>query len=208
MEHTRQKILEVSLALFSVHGFSAVSVRDICKKVGVKESSLYYHFQNKRAILDELLHRFEAIAEEQMARLEQALAGQGALPEASGLETVSACFFEEYWMDDFCNKMLRLLQIEQHHSADMQQLYLRWMFEEPLQFQSRVFGRLKELGTVSEEDERYLAVQYYAPICLFAQRWLLSGALSEEGKRAFREAAYGHIRAFCRSMGGAVWPIS
>ena len=179
MEHTRQKILEVSLALFSVHGFSAVSVRDICKEVGIKESSLYYHFQNKRAILDELLHRFEAIAEEQMARLEQALAGQGALPVASGLETVSACFFEEYWM-----------------------------FEEPLQFQSSVFGRLKELGAVSEEDERYLAVQYYAPICLFAQRWLLSGALSEEGKRAFREAAYGHIRAFCRSMGGAAWPIS
>ena len=55
MNSTREKILNVSLELFSQRGFSAVSIRDICKCVGIKESSVYYHFENKQNI-------FEAIA--------------------------------------------------------------------------------------------------------------------------------------------------
>ena len=44
MNETKQKILDVALDLFSQNGFSAVSIRDICKVVDIKESSVYYHF--------------------------------------------------------------------------------------------------------------------------------------------------------------------
>ena len=47
--NTKEKILDVALTLFSQHGFQSVSIRDICKQVSIKESSLYYHFTNKRA---------------------------------------------------------------------------------------------------------------------------------------------------------------
>ena len=57
MGDTKQKILEVSLDLFSQKGFSAVSIRDICAQVKIKESSVYYHFKNKQAIFDELIDR-------------------------------------------------------------------------------------------------------------------------------------------------------
>lgn len=53
MKETKQKILDAALNLFSQKGFSAVSIRDICKVVDIKESSIYYHFQNKQAILEE-----------------------------------------------------------------------------------------------------------------------------------------------------------
>ena len=36
---------------------------------------------------------------------------------------------------------------------------------------------------IQNADSEYLAVKYYAPIYFFAQRWLFSGALSEERKR-------------------------
>ena len=40
MQGTKENILMVSLELFSQRGFSAVSIRDICKKVNIKESSI------------------------------------------------------------------------------------------------------------------------------------------------------------------------
>ena len=53
MNDTKQRILDVSLELFSQNGFSAVSIRDICRQVQIKESSVYYYFKSKQAIFDD-----------------------------------------------------------------------------------------------------------------------------------------------------------
>jgi len=52
---TKQMILDTALDMFSRRGFSAVSVRDISYAVGVKESALYKHFKNKKAVFDSLI---------------------------------------------------------------------------------------------------------------------------------------------------------
>lgn len=49
---TKEWIIETALDLFSKKGFEAVSVRDISGKIGIKESSLYYHFKNKQEIFE------------------------------------------------------------------------------------------------------------------------------------------------------------
>lgn len=76
MASTKEKITTTALALFAQRGYDGVSVRDICKQVGIKESSLYYHFPSKQAILTTLLSHFENRAAEGMAQLEQALGDQ------------------------------------------------------------------------------------------------------------------------------------
>lgn len=203
MSDTKQKILDVSLDLFSQKGFSAVSIRDICAQVMIKESSIYYHFKNKQAIFDELLHRFEQVATDMMIRLEQSLSVQSCSMEKPFYQTVSDTFFERYFMDDFCNKIMRLLLIEQFGNSEVQKIYDYWMFENPLEFQSKVFYTLMEIGILPKTDSEYLAVKYYAPIYFFAQRWLFSGELSEEQKNSFRNAAYQHIEKFFAEMGVA-----
>lgn len=196
MGDTKQKILDVSLNLFSRKGFSAVSIRDICTQVNIKESSVYYHFKNKQAIFDELLHRFEQVATDMMVQLEQSLSAQSCSMEKPFYQTVCDTFFESYFMDDFCNKIMRLLLIEQLGNSEVQKIYDRWMFAEPLKFQKKVFGMLMGIGIIPQLDSEYLTVKYYAPIFFFAQRWLFSGELSEEQKNSFREAAYCHIENF------------
>lgn len=203
MGDTKQKILDVSLDLFSQKGFSAVSIRDICAQVNIKESSVYYHFKNKQAIFDELLHRFEQVATDMMVRLEQSLSVQSCSMEKPFCQTVCDTFFENYFMDDFCNKIMRLLLIEQFGNSEVQKIYDCWMFEKPLEFQSKVFYTLMEIGILSKTDSEYLAVKYYAPIYFFAQRWLFSGELSEEQKKSFQNAAYHHIEKFFAEMGMA-----
>lgn len=202
MNDTKQRILEVSLNLFSQSGFSAVSIRDICKQVQIKESSVYYHFKNKQAIFDELLCRFDETATRMMFQLKQALTDKSILLKENFYESVCDCFFEKYLMDEFCNKIMRLLLIEQLSSDEVHKIYYQWMFDEPLKFQSKVFSMLMSIGFIKKTDSDYLAVKYYAPIYFYAQRWLFSGALSEERKKAFRADAYNHIQKFFAEIGG------
>ena len=56
---TKEKIMDVALHMFSERGYEAVSIRDICGEVGIKESTLYYHFKNKMDILDSLIAKFK-----------------------------------------------------------------------------------------------------------------------------------------------------
>lgn len=202
MSGTKQRILDVSLELFSQSGFSAVSIRDICRQVQIKESSIYYYFKNKQAIFDELLCLFEKKASDMMCQLDTVLAEQTFSTEKNFYQTVCDTFFEQYLMDSFCNKVMRLLLIEQFSNNTIQEVYDRWMFEEPISFQSKVFSVLMQAGIVRSADSEYLAVKYYAPIYFFAQRWLFSGILCEERKDAFRTNAYCHIQNFFAEIGG------
>ena len=61
---TKERIEQISLDLFAKYGYNAVSIRDICKKLGFTESSIYYHFKNKQAIMDSLIQKVEASVEE------------------------------------------------------------------------------------------------------------------------------------------------
>lgn len=194
MSDTREKIISCSLELFAVEGTKSVSIRDICAQVGIKESSVYYHFKNKQAIIDELYARFERRAMELMAELDSALAS-GAKAERGFFLNVCAKYFDSYLCDAFCNRVLRLLTIEQLSDRPARALYRRWLFDEPLSYQTRVFAAL-----TGRSDASYLAVQFYAPIYLYAQRWLLTGTLSEGDKAAFRADAYRHVRKFFSSL--------
>ena len=204
MRDTKQRILDVSLELFSQNGFSSVSIRDICRKVQIKESSVYYHFTNKQAIFDELLNQFKKQATDMMCQLEQELEFNFYPIENNFYHKVCDVFFENYFMDDFCNKVMRLLSIEQFSSNTVQKIYDYWMFDEPLKFQSKVFSVLINAGVIPASDSEYLAIKYYAPIYFWAQRWLFSGPLSEERKNFFRRDAYSHIQKFFTEIGGIV----
>lgn len=49
-------ILQHALDAFYEHGFHGTAVRDIARRVSVTVPALYYHHENKEAILDALLH--------------------------------------------------------------------------------------------------------------------------------------------------------
>lgn len=47
----RDDIVEAAAQLFMRQGYAATSVREIAEAVGVTEAALYYHFKDKRALL-------------------------------------------------------------------------------------------------------------------------------------------------------------
>ena len=52
---TRAEILRVALELFTEKGYEATSTRDISGALGITKSALYYHFENKEAIVASLV---------------------------------------------------------------------------------------------------------------------------------------------------------
>ena len=52
---SRDLILRVAAQLFRQQGYSATTLRQIADKAGMKAGSIYYHFDSKTAILDEIL---------------------------------------------------------------------------------------------------------------------------------------------------------
>jgi AcrR family transcriptional regulator len=70
-------ILTVALAQFVEHGYDATTVRTIAKEVGVTVPALYYHFENKQAILVALLdHAMTTVS----SHVDAAIAEAGEAP--------------------------------------------------------------------------------------------------------------------------------
>lgn len=52
--NTRQRIVETALRLFNERHFGNVTTAELAAEAGIAEGNLWYHFRNKRALLDEL----------------------------------------------------------------------------------------------------------------------------------------------------------
>jgi AcrR family transcriptional regulator len=75
---TRDRVLQVALALFNQRGADRVTTADIAQAAGINEGNLYYYFQRKEALILALFDFFAAAA---LATAEQIPAG-GADPAA------------------------------------------------------------------------------------------------------------------------------
>ncbi|MGM0583728.1 MAG: TetR/AcrR family transcriptional regulator [Pseudomonadota bacterium] len=52
---TRQQILTAAAQLFSEKGYEGTTLRDVAERVSLRPASVYYHFDSKERILDEVL---------------------------------------------------------------------------------------------------------------------------------------------------------
>jgi AcrR family transcriptional regulator len=71
----REEIIDAAIEVFAESGYHDAGVADIAKRVGIGHSTFYRHFENKRAILDEVINTV-------IERSTAALAAENA-PEAA-----------------------------------------------------------------------------------------------------------------------------
>lgn len=88
-QHTKDRILLEATILFAKHGYTAVSMRDLAKIIGIKPSSLYNHFENKEALWGAVLAHVEELYLLYFQRLDT------ALPSAKNFAEVLECMFVE-----------------------------------------------------------------------------------------------------------------
>lgn len=54
----RRELLNIAAEVFAAHGYNATTVRRIADEAGMLAGSLYYHFDSKESMLDEILSSF------------------------------------------------------------------------------------------------------------------------------------------------------
>lgn len=167
---TKEKIVWEALCLFSSRGYGAVSVRDIAGAVGIRESSLYNHFRNKRAIFDGIVDICWAKAEQYYRGHSLPFSGdedlsvfqrRGRELEETVLE-VFRFFFEDPWNTRF----RRLLTVCQFEDSRAGELYRRLYCRYPVKVQERIFAGLIENGIFRAGEPRIMAEQFYGGVFL------------------------------------------
>lgn len=160
MNTTKQKIFDVSVELFSKKGFSGVSVREIARNVGIKESSLYNHFQNKDDILAKIFDYFQTEME------------KTSLSEEYLTEKISNMPATEFWEKGLTNfqqttlkpeiqKISKIVLLEMFNDQRARDIALREFFTRQQKIVETIFNLMQKKGLIKQNlDSKFLAMEY------------------------------------------------
>lgn len=193
--NTKETILHTALELFSQKGYSAVSIRDIGKAVGIKESSIYYHFKNKQDIFNGLLLEVQSITQHMKAAFNERFNLIVKLEEEAFVK-VGLNILTGYFLDDYIYKFIKMLLLEQNTSKEAAQLLNEVVFETPISQNTKVVKKMMEIGLFKQDDAYCLAIEYYSPIYLiFIRYFSRSDTPSELKQKALKELTL-HLKRF------------
>ena len=127
---TKQKILKVSTTLFSELGYKGTSVRKIAAGVGIKQSALYNHFENKEEIFLEVAKEIftSPFSSRDEDIKESALRGKAFLQKFAmqykllTFDKANESMFRLLMIELFANKELRGQFMEEFHNKNIKTL--------------------------------------------------------------------------------------
>lgn len=157
---TKDKIFDTALDLFSKKGYDSVSVRTIASEVGIKESSIYNHYSNKKDILMSILNYFEEyfkgnpLDDESIRKLLE------ENPEEfyhQGSEMFKQQIFEEKIL-----KIMKLIFVQMYQIDEVKEFFLREILGGSTDFWSDVFEILIQKNVIGGDcNPNKLAEMYF-----------------------------------------------
>lgn len=195
---TKEKIIETALDLFSQRGYDGVSVREIARSVGIRESSLYNHFESKRAIFDGIVdfcvRQSEIYFHESGLPFESGddtsiYAGIGLEHLQDLIERTFRFFFDDPWNARF----RRLLLISQYADPRCRDIYRHLYRDKCIQVQAYIFAALMDAGELRREDPLAVAAEFHGPMFM----WIHTCDSFQEARPLIRE----HVEQFRKNYG-------
>lgn len=115
--NTKEIILEKSLKLFAVHGYEAVSIRQIADEAGIGNSALYKHYESKQAIFDALVNELK------QRYLKQCSSVNSNIQSVEAVKENCLKMFEYQTQNEWIVNFRQLLLIEKFKNPKMAELY-------------------------------------------------------------------------------------
>ncbi len=174
---TKEKILECAITLFSERGYVAVSVRDIARAVGVRESALYKHFQNKQAILDEIVmlakEKMDAFYGDLYRKYEQEDEWGDMVPviEKKDFESICMELFLFMQNDKIVSAFGKILVMEQYHNEELARMFHNLWIDRPVEYISHALSVMITNRELIKMDSYVLAMEFYSPIFMLQFRY-------------------------------------
>jgi len=162
-EETKQRILDEAIELISQKGYKGVSIRELARSVGIKESSIYNHYGSKDEILTVILNLFTSEMEGTV------------LTEETIEERISAISPEEFWRvgtskfmeateDPRMEKISLIVFQEMFRDMRARDIALREFFSRQQELVELIFTKMKDRGIIGQVDTNALANAYSYPM--------------------------------------------
>ena len=157
---TKNKILDVSIDLFSEYGYDGVSIRQIAREVGIRESSIYNHYSGKQAILDAIFNYYIGEIVSDDIPIEQA-----ALNLDKGFD-----FFYRAGSEAFLSKLrkermmkiTRLFFIESYHNEHVKNFLKEAIIQGPVNGWINLFNMMKAKNVIRDDcDVKQLSESFF-----------------------------------------------
>jgi AcrR family transcriptional regulator len=193
-----QKLIETAVELFSLNGYDGVSIRDLCRVVGIKESSFYNHFRGKEELLEHILE----MARERYHRLmpaDEMIDSLLELRDPADFWADAQLRFRDFLADPEMRKINRILNLEQYRNPKAQALILEEVIRRPLRFSELVFEKFIAQGKIRPHNPRLLAQEYQMPVYAFFLQFLILDAAGQDTSPVLEHLS-DHIQFFSQMV--------
>lgn len=158
--NNKERIFNVSIDLFSRHGYDGVSIRQLASEVGIKESSIYNHYKSKESILNSILEFY----------IEEMKSNEISSNQANENLNVSLDYFYMAGLKLYISKLTkpnmmkitRIILVEAYHNEKIRQFIKKEMIDGPINGWILLFNLMKENKLINKDaDSRQLAESFY-----------------------------------------------
>lgn len=158
--NTKEKIFEVAIDLFSKKGYDGVSIREIAKNVGIKESSIYNHYSSKKSILDSILNYF--ISEMTNAEFSEKDINLIMNTGLSNFYKEGSIFYKSKIKNPKMMKIMRIIIIESYHNEKIKNFMKKELINAPIEGWTNIFELMKSKKIIKKDtNSKDLAKSYY-----------------------------------------------
>ncbi len=193
-ENTKQKLLDVAIDLFSKKGYDVVSVREITRHVGVKESALYNHFRNKADILDIIIDIFIDEVGKTSFPLDEIDEGLKQMDLSAYLQYQLLLFYKK--MTPRMAKIWQIIYMEQFRNKKARDVVLNEIMGRPDKFYKKVFQVAFENDKLKTTQPETLAKMYQYTLLSLSWEQMLRHINGEDISNII-EKRYEIIRLIC-----------
>lgn len=199
--NNRQKLINAAVELFSLYGYAGVSIRDLCREVGIKESSFYNHFRGKDELMEHILETFRQRYRQLMPAADM-LDSLLALPEPADFWREALQRFLDLLADPEMRCMNRILNLEQYRNPAARAILQEEVIQRPLRYAELVCEKYIAQGKIRAYPPRQLAQSYYLPLMSLFMQYLALDAAGEDTAPVVDQCRE-HIRFFSRLVQAA-----
>jgi AcrR family transcriptional regulator len=158
----RKKIIDTAAKLFAERGFENTTTRDICKATGMSHAMIYYYFEDKESLLNEIL---DEILSDGLSRVKKIAQSNKGLKEKLKAITEVYARYHVVKIDKmkvFVHEQKSLKPEHQKRVVEYQREYLKILVD--------ILEGLKEQGEIVDLDTKVSAFTFFGMVH-WAYRW-------------------------------------
>ncbi|MDA9431779.1 TetR/AcrR family transcriptional regulator [Bradyrhizobium sp. CCBAU 51627] len=170
---TRQRILDEALNLFAQSGYGGASMRELARRVGIRESSLYNHFSGKAAILEAIVSEHGPASS--ASRLEEPCYRQLARQPAAFCRQFALDLVEQ-WSDPREHQFQKVITAERNRVPGLRAKFADQFYAREQRLMADYFRGFALAGLVATPDARETARLFAAGLIYIRLEHYVMGA--------------------------------